>query len=351
MLSDINSIGAPFFSIIIPVYNAGPFIGRCLDSILEQSFQNYEIITVDDCSKDDSLNVLNEYSKKYPVIRVIHQEKNGGSVLARETGLLNSNGEYIIYVDADDYYLSNKRLEHIYEEIQRTGADIVATGIRIGKNHSSARAYQNKLPFGFYDKEKYSELKPNIFGFCKSGTNRMVYPSLCLKATKRELYMVSIGKTSKTLKIGDDLAMSFPALALAKSISVIDEPTYFYYFHPFQMTKGYYKNYFKEALNNLITIENTIKENTNSTDFHFAIQQNICHISAYAIMNEARNPDKNDVKRILIDIVNNQFVIDAINGDAKKHVNWYYKIVIHFMRRKNYSMLRVLGKMYCVIMQ
>ena len=351
MLNNTKSDGKPFFSLIIPVYNAEKFIGRCLDSLLEQTFKDYEIIVVDDCSKDNSLNVLQEYSKKYPIIQVIHQEKNGGSVLARETGMLHSSGEYIIHVDADDFYLSDKRLEHIYDEIQRTGADIVVTGFRTGKDPSSSRVAQNKLPFGFYDETEYSKLKTNIFGFCKSGTNRMVYPNLWSKTVRKDLYMVSMGKTSRTLRIGEDVALTFPALVLAKSLSVIDEPTYFYYVHPAQMTNGYYKNYFKEALNNLITIENTIKENTDSNNYHFAIQQNICHVAAYAVMNEARNPDQNDANKIVLDVESNPIVVDAINSNARRHVNWYFKIVIHFMRRKNYSMLRVLGKMYCAIMQ
>lgn len=351
MLNNIKSDGKPFFSLIIPVYNAEKFIGRCLDSLLEQTFKDYEIITVDDCSKDNSLNVLQEYSKKYPIVKVIHQEKNGGSVLARETGLLNSNGEYIIYVDADDFYLSDKRLEHIYDEIQRTGADIVVTGFRTGKDPSSSRIAQNKLPFGFYDETEYSRLKTNIFGFCKSGINRMVYPNLWSKTVKKILYMVSVEKTSRTLKIGDDVALIFPALVLAKSLSVIDEPTYFYYVHSAQMTNGYYKNYFKESLNNYITIEKTIKENTNVEAYRFSIQQNICHVAAYAVMNEARNPNKNDANRIISDVVNNPFVIEAINSNARKHVNWYFKIVIHFLRRKKNSMLHILGKMYCAIMQ
>ena len=92
----------PFFTIGIPVYNMSKWVGECLDSILSQNFTDFEIICVDDGSRDNSLEVLNSYAARDSRIKVIHQQ-NGGRSAARNTGLDNASGDFILFVDSDDY--------------------------------------------------------------------------------------------------------------------------------------------------------------------------------------------------------------------------------------------------------
>ena len=89
-------------SIIVPVYNVENYLKECIDSILRQEFRDYEIILVDDGSKDDSGKICDEYGKKYSFISVIHK-KNGGLSDARNFGLKIAKGEYILFIDSDDY--------------------------------------------------------------------------------------------------------------------------------------------------------------------------------------------------------------------------------------------------------
>ena len=89
-------------SVIIPVYNVSEYLSRCLDSIINQSYKNLEIIIVDDGSTDDSYKICKEYEEKDDRIQVIHKE-NGGAASARKLGLLHSCGEYIAMIDADDW--------------------------------------------------------------------------------------------------------------------------------------------------------------------------------------------------------------------------------------------------------
>ena len=83
----------PKVSVIIPVYNAQDYLGRCLDSVCNQTLKDIEIICVNDCSKDNSLNILNEYAEKYPNMKVIDCKVNGGESVARNIGLDNATGE------------------------------------------------------------------------------------------------------------------------------------------------------------------------------------------------------------------------------------------------------------------
>ena len=92
----------PNISIIIPVYNSEKYISKCLDSILNQSYKDYEIILMDDGSKDSSLKIIKDYDKKYENIHA-YSQKNGGPALARNNCLDKAKGKYIMFIDSDDY--------------------------------------------------------------------------------------------------------------------------------------------------------------------------------------------------------------------------------------------------------
>ena len=115
----MHSVSEPFFSIIVPVYNAGGFLKQCLDSILAQSYSNLELILVDDGSDDGSGVICDEYSKRYNNITVIHKE-NGGQSLARNIGVDAARGHYFIFVDSDDYIAVNT-LEMFQQKIDEFG--------------------------------------------------------------------------------------------------------------------------------------------------------------------------------------------------------------------------------------
>ena len=102
----------PVISVIVPCYNVGEYVENCLKSLLNQTFRDIEIICVNDGSTDSTPQILNSYAEKYPAIRVINQ-KNGGLSNARNTGIKEARGEYIAFVDSDDWvnetFLENGR--------------------------------------------------------------------------------------------------------------------------------------------------------------------------------------------------------------------------------------------------
>ena len=90
--------------VIIPNYNSGIYIKRCLDSLLEQEYRVNEIIVVDDCSTDESTKIVKEYTKKYNNIILLENEKNMGVSYSRNRGIENTKSEYIMFCDSDDWY-------------------------------------------------------------------------------------------------------------------------------------------------------------------------------------------------------------------------------------------------------
>lgn len=122
----------PKISVIVPVYNAEKTISKCIQSLLEQTFQEFELILVNDGSKDNSLQLLKEFEEHHSNFKVIDQV-NGGASIARNTGLDAASGDYIVFVDIDDY-LDSDYLDVLYQEIVKTGNDIVISSLRMVDN-------------------------------------------------------------------------------------------------------------------------------------------------------------------------------------------------------------------------
>ena len=115
-------------SVIIPVYNVEAYLDRCIESVINQTYPELEIILVDDGSPDNCPAMCDEWAEKDPRIRVIHQE-NGGLSAARNAGIKAATGEYIAFVDSDDW-IEIDFLKWLYEGIQTTGAEIAACDVR-----------------------------------------------------------------------------------------------------------------------------------------------------------------------------------------------------------------------------
>lgn len=142
-------------SIIVPVYNAEKYIERCLNSLINQTYNYIEILCIDDGSKDNSYNIIKEFKDKR--IKLLRQE-NAGPAKARNLGLKNSNGEYIMFCDADDYYEPNM-CELMLETIIKQNVDFVICGCNVVNTYNSRIRQKSEL--------NYYELR--IKGYCNIG--------------------------------------------------------------------------------------------------------------------------------------------------------------------------------------
>ena len=111
-------------SVIIPIYNVEKYIAECLNSTINQTHKNLEIICVDDCGCDNSIKIAEEFAQKDGRIKIIHHEQNKGLAPARNTGLDAASGDYIFFLDSDDYILPDI-LEKMYNKITGAGCDFV----------------------------------------------------------------------------------------------------------------------------------------------------------------------------------------------------------------------------------
>ena len=137
----------PTFSLIVPIYKIEEYLPKCIDSVLSQSCQDYELLLIDDGSPDGCGRICDEYAGKYPQkIRAIHQE-NGGAGAARNHGIALSQGEYLLFVDGDDY-LSPEFLEELHRTIQETPADLVCFGAQVERDGNKVGELHENIPEG-----------------------------------------------------------------------------------------------------------------------------------------------------------------------------------------------------------
>lgn len=135
----------PLISVIIPIYNVECYLKTCIDSIVNQTYSNLEIILVDDGSPDKCPEICDEYAKKDNRVKVIHQE-NGGLAHARNVGIANSNGEYLTFVDSDDY-VSNDYVGSLYKGLIESNADISIASLMVFKESNPFSATLERAPF------------------------------------------------------------------------------------------------------------------------------------------------------------------------------------------------------------
>lgn len=154
-------------SVIIPIYNSEKFIDRCIKSILNQNYKDIEIICVDDCSTDNSLNILKAYQKQYNEIIILSTKKRSGAGISRNLGLTIACGEYIHFVDIDDFLIPNIYKE-LYSIAHKNNIDILRTksylyDYKTGKTYTNMYNNLIKIPKKYFNKRITFLEYPQLF--------------------------------------------------------------------------------------------------------------------------------------------------------------------------------------------
>ena len=244
-------------SVIVPVYNAEDYLERCLDSVCNQTLKDIEIICVDDCSTDNSLDVLNKYAEKHKQIKIICHDKNQGESASRNTAFKEMNGEYVGFVDGDDA-VDLDFFEKLYNGAMDTAADIVKGDMFI-IDYSGRKLHDNIGE----EIKKYN----NILYFITRFTTAIYKSSVINENNIEFAYGVPLG--------ADALFLNNIILA-SKSIHVVDNAFYHYHKREDSMdSKILPKNrvlsglsVFSQAANNLNTA-NVFLDNPNGYDYAF----------------------------------------------------------------------------------
>lgn len=233
-------------SIIVPAYNVENNIPYCLDSLIAQTYKNIEIICIDDGSKDNTADVIKEYSEKDSRIKLISQ-KNSGVSAARNTGLDNAEGEYISFVDSDDF-VSENFISRLVELINEYSADIARCRGRGVKEYSYVEPVPENPPvISTRNKEEALSIYYDGKFYGWYADNASVIWNCLYKSD----VLSSIRFDSSIYKGEDDCFIQM-AIGEAEKIVYTDERLYFYYYNETGLTHG--KNNFDDALKRMNSI-------------------------------------------------------------------------------------------------
>lgn len=198
-------------SVIVPVYNAENYLNRCIESVLTQTYTDWQMVLVDDGSKDESLKVGQEYADLDNRIRVIHQE-NAGPGIARNTGIAAANGDYIVFIDSDDYIEKD-----YFQLLSEHDEDVVFINVRDVDEDGRV------LKEDFMAKNKNLSIETILR---RQMTGKIDWGGV-RKALKINILRDNNVKYTKH-KIGEEALYSFQVLWYAKSVAFIDKPLYNY---------------------------------------------------------------------------------------------------------------------------
>lgn len=327
----------PKVSIIVPVYNVEKYIEKCLNSLVNQTLKDIEIIIVNDGSTDNSKSIIDKYFSKYNNLIKIVEEKNQGLSGARNNGLKVATSNYVMFVDSDDYVESNMVAE-MYNEILNQKADVVICGINVVDQNEKliSQTFPNKY-------EKYDFITQMIFGNL----------SACNKIIKRNI----LNDNSLLFRNNvwyEDIDFSFKLFLKAKKMCILPKNLYNYLYRQgsimnsknvqknldlisafdeiikYSKQCGYYDKYYKEieflAINHLY-ISCIVRILTNNSSDKKEKDKILDEIFKYMNTN-FKNYTKNKYLKILP--LNRKLIFYLI------HFKWYYivKLIFKIKNRK-----------------
>ena len=216
-------------SVIVPIYNTEQYLSRCIESILGQTYENLDVILIDDGSTDNSVMICDKYAGLDKRIRVLHQ-KNRGRTEARKTGVFLAKGDIITFVDSDDW-LEKDVYEQMINVFIKTGCDLVSAGIiRDYRIREKTEIAFDQYPEGIYvelDDKIYPDM---LWNYQVNGLG--ILHNLCTKLFKKEILLNILCEIDQEIFYGEDCLICCMYCLRSKSVYILHKAGYHYYIHP-----------------------------------------------------------------------------------------------------------------------
>lgn len=287
----------PLISIIIPVYNVEQYLDECMDSVLNQTYANLEVVLVDDGSKDRSPAMCDAYALKDYRVQVIHKE-NGGPMSACIAGVEKAKGDYLAFMDSDDWIDLNM-MEELAKETTGDEREMICSNYIIEKANQSIKVKQS-MKTGVYDRKAIEEqLFPSLLG----NEERRIHASRCMKLIAKKLISDNLKYADLDVSMGEDLFLIFLAVLDAKRIVIAEEGYYYHYRFVDSSLVHRYKPHMHEEIDRLYdnlqrVIEKKAMDEKQKKMFLQQIRQEYIFLFFFVLKNELRGPGKHCIFRI-----------------------------------------------------
>lgn len=249
-------------SVIVPIHKTEKYIHQCVDSIINQTYRNLEVILIDDGSPDGCGKICDKYALSDKRIMVIHK-KNGGLVSARKAGVAKATGDYITFVDSDDW-IDEGAYCHAVNIITSTNVDVFIFGLnRVSAN--SRRYEHENIAEGFYTRD---EIYKEIIKFSDYNCfYKKVFSTVCWnKIFKADIIKTNVVNVDNSIKIGEDTALIYPSLLDADSYYITHSAYYNYRKNNNSMMNSFDNERYKSVGKVLSTIYDAVKKHNLESD-------------------------------------------------------------------------------------
>lgn len=340
---DIKNMNSrPFFSVIVPVYNQERYVSECIESVLAQTFKEFELILVDDGSVDLSGKICDQYAQQYPQFVSVTHKENEGPLIARYEGIKIAHGRYYLFLDSDDTFLKNA-LEIIHDKLEETSTQLLIFNATYDQNFISK---VNKYPF--LDGEVI-ERKEFLISFC--GTH--MFNSMAFKCVHRSLFDENYCDYKKyRLNYGEDLFQSIPIVDKVDKVCIMQQPLYFYRQHQKSATHHYYYAHFESIK---IVCERLIEySNKWENEYSLKLKEkaleyagNECYRTAKNILksNDNFQTKKRNLSELRKDLFYNQYIR---NQNMRQHLKIYERFILCAVESDSNMLLWILNSIFMI---
>lgn len=229
-----------YFSIIVPVYRVEAYLETCVDSILSQSFYDFELILVDDGSPDRCPAICDSYAARDARVRVLHKQ-NGGLVSARQAGIRMATGKYVIHVDSDDW-VEPGYLEAAHAIAEQSEPDVISFAIRYVYPNRSRADYE-PIACGVYQGDALRTLTDNML---LTPDMRHMHYYLWGKAFRREVILPHQLAVDPKIAMGEDVSCLIPTYLNAKSVYISSKIVYSCRCRDDSMSRAFHAEHFED---------------------------------------------------------------------------------------------------------
>lgn len=321
-------------SVVVPVYGVESVLERCVDSILAQTYENLEIILVDDGSPDGCPVICDDYGKKYSNIVVVHKP-NGGLTSAWKEGIRHASGELVGFVDSDDW-IDPDMYARLYTELKKSRADVAMAGLVFDyedKNYPP-RKETNRMGQAVYEEEALRKLYPVLLND-GSFIGRTIQPSRVTKLFRKELVERNLDLWDERVTVGEDLQMVFATVLDARRLCAVQEYYPYHYWYNMSSMTGKHDPDYLGKIRFLRERLEIISDTKGVYDFRPQIRNDFLSLAIMAVKNEIWRNHKDSFAQILENVrqmCRDDSVQEALRNHTMDQIGLSVKIYIFMMK-------------------
>jgi len=339
-----------YLSVIIPVYNSEKYLFHCIESILNQTFSDFEIILVNDGSKDNSKAICEDYSTKYDEINT-YTIKNSGSAYARNYGLEKSQGTYVSFIDSDDWIHPNM-FEKLISVSYYNETDIVSCNLVNVKANGKENQEYSDCNGGYYDRKRIiKEIFPFLIN--SNDLSQHKWPMrMVTKIYNRDFLLRNNIRFANDLKAAQDFVFSVTAMYYSSSFYYLKEEYLYYYRENFESTTH---KHLHKAWDNYLSLNNHLRQlliDSNEFDFSNQLELSKLHGVLSSISYVYRDGNKNsflEKYKYTKEFASYYDLKDAVNHLSWKNIPRKKRIFSFLLKNRMYFLVALIANLYYLL--